>query len=224
VFADRGFVRGTIRRICDAAGVNVASVKYYFGDKESLYVETVRLARSLRATEHPFPPWDDDTPPEHRLHEFVSALLRRLMVGQTAPWPVRLLTRELMYPTGLCRALVQEHFQPDFERLLGVIDALAPYPLAPDERLKIGFSVIGQCLHYRVATEMVSIMVPPSLGGEFQAESLARHITRFTLAAIRGVEDCADSQFLAEPQAQVAGRRSRTGHLKSDGNSRVRQS
>jgi AcrR family transcriptional regulator len=37
IFAAKGYAAATTREICDAAGVNIASIHYYFGDKEGLY-------------------------------------------------------------------------------------------------------------------------------------------------------------------------------------------
>jgi AcrR family transcriptional regulator len=37
LFASRGFAGTTIRDVCDAAGVNIASISYYFEGKEGLY-------------------------------------------------------------------------------------------------------------------------------------------------------------------------------------------
>ena len=44
VFARKGFDGATVRDICDLAGMNVAAINYHFGDKERLYIETVRHA------------------------------------------------------------------------------------------------------------------------------------------------------------------------------------
>lgn len=49
VLAEVGFERITTRRIAEAAGVNIATLHYYFGAKETLLTEAVRYA--LRRTE-----------------------------------------------------------------------------------------------------------------------------------------------------------------------------
>jgi AcrR family transcriptional regulator len=191
IFAEVGFEQATVREICRSAGVNVASIKYYFGDKKNLYLETVRYARQSRADRYPFPDWNDETPAAEKLYDFVSALLRRLMALDKAPWQVNLLMRELMKPDDACRLIVREHFQPMFAALLGTIDQLVQRPLAEDERLKIGFSIIGQCLHYRYGTEVMGMLVPSTERDSFRVEQVADHITRFCLNGLAGYQpDC----------------------------------
>ena len=186
LFAMRGYAQTTVREICRQARVNVASIKYYFGDKKRLYLETVRYARQSRADRYPFPDWNSETSAEEKLYDFVSSLLRRLMALQDAPWQVNLLMRELMKPDEACRVIVREHFQPMFQALLRVIDELVDTPLDEDCRLKIGFSVIGQCLHYRYASEVMELMVPTEQRTSFEVEQLADHITRFCLQGMAG--------------------------------------
>ena len=196
IFAAVGYESGTVRDICKAANVNVASIKYYFGDKKNLYLETVSYARQSRADRYPFPKWDDQTPAEEKLYAFVSSLLRRLTAMQDAPWQVNLLMRELMKPNDACRMIVHEHFQPMFQALLRLIDQIADVPLEEEDRLKIGFSVIGQCLHYRYGTAVMDMMVPPALRSKFEIEQIADHITRFTMQGLAGFSEAADSSRL----------------------------
>lgn len=179
LFARSGFEHATVRDICREADVNVASIKYYFGDKKNLYLETVKYARQSRADRYPFPQWQNETSPEEKLYDFVSALLRRLVVMSDAPWQVNLLMRELMKPDEACRMIVREHFQPMFRALLFVIDQLVDEPMQEDDRLKVGFSIIGQCLHYRYGTEVMDMMVPEDQKPLFQIEQIADHITDF---------------------------------------------
>ncbi len=80
---------------------------------------------------------------------------------------------------------MRDYFKPIFESLLGVIDQLATRPLTADERIKVGFSIVGQCLHYRYASEVVALIVPGELREQFELERLADHITKFSLDAIR---------------------------------------
>lgn len=185
IFAEKGFAKATVREICALADVNVASIKYYFGDKQGLYLQTVLFARQIRSERYPAGVADGSTDPETRLYEFVSSLLRRLMALHDSPWQVQLLVRELMKPTEACRTIVRDYFQPAFNRLLLEVDQLAQRPLSDAERLKIGFSIIGQCLHYRFGSEVVSLMVPEEIKQEFNVEQLAAHITQFTMSALR---------------------------------------
>src|SRR5688500_8221065 len=37
LFADQGFAKTSTREIAEAAGANVAAIRYYFGDKAGLY-------------------------------------------------------------------------------------------------------------------------------------------------------------------------------------------
>ena len=190
IFARKGFAQATVREICDAANVNLASINYYFGDKQQLYIETVILAREQRAQEFPFPSWAEETLPEVKLREFVGLMLRRVVVMETIPWQVGLLMREILNPTEACQQLVEDYFRPIFERLLRIVDELVDSPLTTLQRTQIGFSIIGQCLHYRFSAGVISMMVEESRRQEyFDLENLTNHITEFSIAAIRNLQD-----------------------------------
>jgi AcrR family transcriptional regulator len=186
VFAERGFRAATVREICAAAGVNLASVNYYFGDKQQLYVETVRLAREMRAAQFPLPNYPPDATPEDRLRGFISTMLHRMIDNHESPWQTRLMMREIIQPTRACQNLVEEHFRPHFEILLEILDEMLPTETPLHVRQQIALSIVGQCLYYRVAGKVVSLLVgSESLEQYYSVEQLADHITRFSVAAIR---------------------------------------
>jgi AcrR family transcriptional regulator len=185
IFAEKGYEAATVRQICQVAGVNVASIKYYFGDKENLYVETVRRARQMRAAEVPMPRWSSDTPAGQRLYQFTQTLLTRMLGAPETSWQSRLMMREVLQPTRACREMVQEYFRPEFDRLLEILGDLLPENTPHHVRQQIGFSIVGQCLFYRVARGVVSMLVAPDEQKEaYSVERLSEHITGLVLASL----------------------------------------
>lgn len=184
-FAERGYEAATVRDICFAAGVNVAAINYYFGDKRRLYIESVKHAHELRVKQVPLPEWPGDRPAAERLHDFVDNLLERMLGFGQPPWQVRLMLREVLQPTDACRELVEDYMRPHFALLLSILDDLCGGQLPESELRRVAMSIIGQCFLYRAAGDVVGMLVP---SGEIESlhtpAQLADHVTRFTLAAL----------------------------------------
>ena len=190
IFAKRGFRGATVREICDAAQVNLASINYYFGDKQQLYIETVVHARQMRAKQVPFPKWNDETEPEEKLRDFVAILLNRTGAMRSAPWQVRLLIREVLQPTEACRKLVEEYFRPFLEMLMNIIDEVLRTRLPEQERLQMAFSIIGQCMYYRFAGDVAQMVIEDKgFDDYFDIEQLTNHITEFSLGALSRIRE-----------------------------------
>jgi AcrR family transcriptional regulator len=187
IFAQKGFEGATVREICAAAEVNLASVNYHFGSKERLYVETVGLAHREKLRRVPLPELQEHAAPEIKLQMFVQTMLRRLLYDGRDGWETQLLVREMLQPTHACRPLVEDYIRPQFDFLLRIIAELLGEESAETRRHQIAFSIVGQCLHYRVAHEFVAILTGGEVAsGSYDLEHLVAHITEFTLAAIRG--------------------------------------
>lgn len=185
IFAEKGFQAATVREICQAAGANLASVNYYFRDKERLYLATVLRASEMRRAEVPLPQWSSDTLPEERLRGFIRTIIERMVVMRKAPWQVKLMNREILQPTEACRDLIREYFRPHFEMLLAILDEMLPRDLPEHSRTQIGFSIVSQCLFYRLCGESVAMMVgEEALAAHYQGQQLADHIARVSLAAL----------------------------------------
>ncbi len=183
IFARRGFDKATVREICADAGVNIASVGYYFGDKLGLYLAVVRLIRSRREQAFPMPVLAG--PPEERLLVQVHTMLRRMLACDDSGWEAQLMMREMHQPTAAFREMVEEYFRPLFEKLQATLVDLSPQPLAVHQAEQLALSVVGQCLYYRVGSEVIQQLIPAQRREEeYSTASLARHITAFTLASL----------------------------------------
>ena len=195
IFAKRGFRAATVREICDEAQVNLASINYYFGDKQQLYIDAVVLARQMRARQVPLPKWEASTRPEEKLRDFVAILLNRTVAMKSAPWQVRLLIREVLQPTEACRKLVEEYFRPFLEMLMSIIDEVLQKRLPDHRRLQIAFSIIGQCMYYRFAKELALMVVEEKgFDDDFDIEQLTHHITEFSLGALNRIRESSDCE------------------------------
>lgn len=184
IFAERGFRDATVRDICQAAQVNLAAVNYHFGDKERLYIESVKHAHRTRMQQVPMPQWAEGTSGAVKLHDFVYAFLCRVLSNDGQGWEPQLMMRELAQPTVACEELVREYIRPHFALLQRILDELVSPATSEAERHRIGFGIVGQCLHYRIAEPILRHLISAEEYQQNDPARLADHICRWTLAAL----------------------------------------
>ena len=187
VFAEVGFRDATVREICRRAGANVAAVNYHFGDKETLYLEVLRHTHG-KALEK-YPPLLDvpaDAPAEKKLRAFICSLLLRIFDKGPTAWHGKLMSREMIEPTGALDSLVEERIRPMAAHLSLIVSEILKCP-ATDERVRLcSFSVVSQCVFYHHCRPVVSRLFPAQIPqDEASIEKLADHITKFSLAAMK---------------------------------------
>jgi AcrR family transcriptional regulator len=189
LFAEKGYKATTIRDICRRAGANIASVNYHFDNKRHLYDAVIRTAVEFAL--HSYPPAPTrplDLTPEERLHQFILAFLRRRLDGRRPGWQRQILTREMADPGPGTRALVADIVERNHRLLENILQAvLAEAGLEATDRQMhhIMASIVGQCLFYQpghFALQIINEHLDLSPAG---VDDIARHITSFTLAAIR---------------------------------------
>jgi TetR/AcrR family transcriptional regulator, regulator of cefoperazone and chloramphenicol sensitivity len=185
-FAGKGFDATRVRTICDRAGANVAAVNYHFGDKEQLYVETVLDAHRCGME---FGEYDAAVAagPAEQLRCFIHHFLTRVLaINHPDDWRHRLMLREMLQPTKASDVLVRESIRPHFERLQQVMREFCPD--ADERKLNaLSFSVIGQCLHYRMARPVAERLIGSDEFRALDLDFLTDHITSFCLAALGSI-------------------------------------
>jgi AcrR family transcriptional regulator len=186
VFAEKGYEGATVRDICRLAGVNLAAVNYHFRDKERLYREAVKSACKRQNEAHPLPPWPPGTPAEVKLRDFIHTFVRRMLdeEDEDSAWQRQLFLRELAQPTAACEELVRERIRPEAEVLAGILRELLP-DADPIKRQLTAFSIVGQCVFYRVATPIVKSLVGEEQFRSYDPDLVAEHIVGLTLTGLR---------------------------------------
>jgi AcrR family transcriptional regulator len=196
VFAERGFRDAVVREICQKAGANVAAINYHFGNKERLYVAV--LKHSYQTAMQKYPPTlglTEQSSPEEHLFAFVHALLLRLLDAGRPTWHGKLMAREMAAPTAAFEEMIQEMVEPLFQRLRKILSALSP---SLDEAClnRCCASVFGQCVFYYHARAVVRRVYPAQSYSPAAIETLAQHVTRFSLAGVAA--SAADSKSSEE--------------------------
>jgi len=186
IFAAKGFEGATIREICQQAGVNIAAVNYYYRDKERLYIEAVKSACQEQDQRFPLPTWPPGTPGAGKLRDYIRTLVSQMVGNHRSQWHRQLFLREMAHPTAACAELVREVIRPSAEVLSGILRELLP-EVPEAKRWLIGFSIVGQCLFYKLAQPIVSMLVGEEEHRKLDAALLAEHIGQFSLSAL-GIE------------------------------------
>ena len=198
IFADLGFENTTIREICKKAGVNIAAVNYYFGDKKKLYLAVLKYGKDIVFCEHPFEENSGKpTSAEDRFKLFVSWYIGRVKECHAGySWVRKLVTYELLRPTEGLDLVAEEGVAPIFRILSSIVRELVGTGATDDMVKMCCASVISQSLFFFYAQPMIKRLFP---GDNFSnAELIAEHIVKFSLGALKNfqqTEETNDESF-----------------------------
>lgn len=182
-FAERGYEAATIKEITDRAGVNVASVNYYFRDKLGLYTEVLR--QCLHNGRLALPPDCTGLSPEERLTRYIQSFMNSLLAVGRPSWCGRLMVRELAQPTPALPQIVEEIIRPNFLLLRQLVADVAGVPLPEETLTLLAHSVHAQCAHWKTSRSVFPFLWPSLRFDEVQVHVIAGHVSAFSIAGIR---------------------------------------
>lgn len=212
LFAERAFKDVSIREICEKAGsANVASVNYYFRDKAGLYRELLEsmLAR-WEAERERHAKSLEGKPPEEKLYLYVRRFIGNILEERSDERDMlfgRILNREMADPGPDFGLIVQKGMIPNWMRLMTIVAEVAGLPEGSQPVIACTQSTMGQCLTYGSMRKLGKYFGHP----EFQytpevIDSIARHITQFSLAGIRAIEQSSrESDAAGKAEAGCSG-------------------
>jgi len=190
LFCEHGFEGTSIRDIAALAGCNIASVNYYFGGKDNLYIEVwrrhlfpMRDAR-IAGIEKVMSQNQGMVKLEDLLRTFADTFIGSMMDPNKASRLSKLMAREYIdrhLPAGI---FVDEVIKPTMDAMRDALIKTCPR-LDESKVLMVIFSLIGQLVH------VVHIRTIFEQGGDvsglpvFDLSDVTDHIVRFSAAGIR---------------------------------------
>jgi hypothetical protein len=123
---------------------------------------------------------------EQRFRAFVHAVLSRFFDTGRPAWLGRLIAQEMAEPTKAMDSLINSQIRPNSERLRALVRELLGKEIDDQELWRCAFSIAAQWVFYFHNMQIVKRLNPEQQFGPQDIEKLADHITKFSLAGLKG--------------------------------------
>ena len=189
LFCEHGFDGASVRDIAAAAHCNIASVNYYFGGKDKLYLEVWRrhlgAMRDTRVASIKKVMSQEGTAPslEDLLTSYANAFVEPLVDKHTSGRFMKLMAREMVDKHLPQDVFLEEMIIPVMTALQQALVRICPGLDEVKARLAI-LSIVGQLVHTTLAETMLeqsdNLQIP-----KFDLAEVVAHIVKFSAAGIR---------------------------------------
>jgi AcrR family transcriptional regulator len=184
-FAEHGLRQARVRDICNAAGVNLGAVTYYFGSKEAMYREVLLESHRRLVEAEPLPRLADAPDARTALRRWLDYFLRLVLVRRAAhPFIGRIVMHEMAHPTAALDDLTSRVMQPVRNELERIVRALSPRPLSPRRSRRITHFIVLLCVQHQIGRPILERFKDPPPDTEPKLDRLAEEIHAFALGGI----------------------------------------
>ncbi len=182
-FAERGYLRTTMRNISKRAGINHAGINYHFSTKEHLYLEVVSYLFEKTA--------EFDAPRRENLDSvetWKTAIMEHVLMiitnisrpNKLMRWKHNIIFREMVEPSKMLPVFFEKFIKPQIDNLAYYLKMGLPENVTKKELDYCLLSVISQCVFYEQNREFVKLTAGEGFLSEDILEKLASAITENT--------------------------------------------
>ncbi len=165
IFASKGYAAATTREICEAAGVNLAAIHYYFRDKEGLY--RAALLRPIKETTESFGRFDDPALPfEQSIRMFLAPFLSTASddPDHHDSQVMRMHLREMIEPSDVFREITAQTIVPAHNALASVLAAHCGRAEPDADIHQLAFAMVAMAHDYCMSRAFMNLLAPDVLG------------------------------------------------------------
>jgi TetR/AcrR family transcriptional regulator, regulator of cefoperazone and chloramphenicol sensitivity len=184
VFADKGYANASTREICAAAGVNVAAIHYYFGDKAALY-RAVFLNPVQGLVSAGLEALHETTPLEEAMRGLYSIFIDLVTSTDGADHLMRLHVREMLEPSGLIGDALPEVIAPHHAALVALVCRELKLSKHDSDVSRLVFAIMGLANIYCTDTMILNKLAPEVLGSKRATDTLVERLTGYACALVR---------------------------------------
>lgn len=183
LFAEHGFAKTSTRAIVQAAGVNLAAIRYYFGDKAGLYAAC--FAEPMGGHSGDLTGLYDapDLPVDQALRLFLTSYVEPLKQGEIVRQCMRLHLREMLEPTSQWAQEVERDIKGPHAALVRLL-ARHLGVRADDDVHRLAFAITGLALQLFVSHDFIDAIRPALLRGAARIDTWAERLVQYALALV----------------------------------------
>jgi AcrR family transcriptional regulator len=205
LFAEKGYAKTSTREIARAAGVNIASISYYFRDKAGLYRAV--FTEPLGTPVDSIPLYDQ---PHFTLRQsleaYISCFLEPLKQGDLVQLCTRLHFREILEPTGMWTEEI-EGIKLTHEALVRVLRRHLGIKEVDDGIHRLAFSITGLGVQMFAYHDVVSAIRPGMIGSPAAVDAWAARLVDFAEAMV--VTEAAHRKTVSNTAADIRSEKTR---------------
>jgi AcrR family transcriptional regulator len=184
IFAAKGYAAAATREICQAAGVNIAAIHYYFGGKEELYRAV--LTRPIHAFAEQFGGFDDAALPfEQAMRRLLAPFVRMALDDNNYDLQViRLHLREMLEPTAVFRDVVSRNVMPHHQALADLLARHCGLARPDADIHQLAFALVALANDYCISREVMRMLAPDVLSRADAGERILDRLVGYSIALV----------------------------------------
>ena len=186
VFAEKGYLKATLREICERAGVNGAAVNYYFGGKEALYEEVlVEAHRQLVSMEELNAVMDSGGTAADKLRAFVELAVRAALKAPEL-WALPVLLREVASPSADLPASLVGTALPKLNVVRSLVCEITGFPPDSEGAQEAAAMLLMPCMFLVLFPEKIQVLLLP--GFMEKPERLVEAMLAYSLGGLNALK------------------------------------
>ncbi len=183
LFAEKGFAKTSTREIALVAQVNIASIRYYFGDKAGLYRAVWLDPRCC-----PDIPVADLNSGNVGLEQVLNGMLRGfiepLKHGDLMKQCMKLQFREMLEPTGVWQEEIDTNIKPVHMALVNAICRHLGLTQPDDDIHRLCFSIAGLGMILHVAGDVFAAIRPQLVASHDALDLYGDRLVTYAMALV----------------------------------------
>ncbi len=184
LFAEHGYAGTSTRAIAEAAGTNVAAIRYYFGDKQGLY--RAAFVEPMGSPQDSIPRFNDPALSlREALEGFFSTFVDPLRRGEVLERAMRLHLREMVDRSELWEVEIGQGAAQAHQALVDVLQRHLGLGRADDELHRLAFAITALGVQTVMGKDLCMAIRPRLITGPTALETTLQRLTDYALALVR---------------------------------------